>query len=254
MSTGKTDNKKIRKTSGYKKVVRYVEEVLDTDKYHSWIKDTRKKYGIPKDGYEANNGEMRFPPDGWDIDGDKWINLNEEIMTFCREYATLPDDFKSIVEEHLLYNEEFDAELIDEEQRFDNLCFVSTIEADKKAEESRRKSVRELKRDCDKAYPVLLRISPYAKSRDILDYVKSMYSQEIKPMQKLYKKDHVRLGSISEKKPKIKERNDFIYKNRDLPRKEILQLVREKFKEVLDYGHIGKIISLEKAKRTRKKL
>jgi hypothetical protein len=48
------------------------------------------------------------------------------------------------------------------------------------------------------------------------------------------------------------ERNDLIYKNRHLPRKEIMQMVSKKFGKTLDYGHISKIISLEKKRRENK--
>ena len=47
-------------------------------------------------------------------------------------------------------------------------------------------------------------------------------------------------------------RNDLIYKNRHLPRKEIMQMVSKKFGKILDYGHISKIISLEKKRRENK--
>ena len=54
------------------------------------------------------------------------------------------------------------------------------------------------------------------------------------------------------KKKKNRERNDYIYENRHLPRKEIVHLVAEVYGVVLEEGLVGKIISLEKAKRENK--
>ena len=99
-------------------------------------------------------------------------------------------------------------------------------------------------------FPVDIRISPYASERDILDYIKKMYSFFIKPIQERYK-EKTNLGKVKNKKEIIQLRNDLIYKNRHLKLKEIMALIGEEFgnSAIIDCGYIGKIISLEKKKR-----
>ena len=99
-------------------------------------------------------------------------------------------------------------------------------------------------------YPVSVRISPYASKRDILNYIERFYPY-ILHLQKDYKDTKIKIGKFKTRKSNIQERNDFIYKNRNLSRKEIMHLVGDKFgpNAVIDYGYIGKIISMEKKKR-----
>jgi hypothetical protein len=101
------------------------------------------------------------------------------------------------------------------------------------------------------SHPIVIRVTPYASQREIIDYIKKSYNRLIKPIQESYKLD-VPIGKIRKKKPEIQERNKFIYENKDLPRKEIARLVAEKFNQFLDYGHIGKVISIENKKRENK--
>jgi hypothetical protein len=100
-------------------------------------------------------------------------------------------------------------------------------------------------------HPIVLRIHADASQRDIVDYIKNNW----KIIEGLKKKYYKQKGVFTLKNSrvgfnkKIKERNDFIYKHRHLNRKEIAKLVAQKFNEPIDYGHVGKIISLENAKR-----
>lgn len=99
-------------------------------------------------------------------------------------------------------------------------------------------------------FPLAIRISPYATQRDILDFVKKK-APMIKHEQERYIKTNkgVRIGHVKKKKERIQLRNELIYQNRNLPRKEIMRKVSDEFNEILDYGHIGKIISLMEKKR-----
>jgi hypothetical protein len=101
-------------------------------------------------------------------------------------------------------------------------------------------------------YPVTLHISPHASRNDILDYIEKLYSTEILPIQKKYRSTEVKIGSFRKRSRTIRARDNFIYENRDLPRKEIVRLVMEKFPAVadtVDEGSVGKLISLEIKRR-----
>lgn len=100
----------------------------------------------------------------------------------------------------------------------------------------------------DNAFPLALRISPYATQRDLIDYIKVLYKDTIKPMQDKYLDKEVKIGKFRSKKEHIKKRNAFIIKNQHLPAKEIGSLVAKEFDEYLDYALISKIIYLSKRK------
>ena len=61
----------------------------------------------------------------------------------------------------------------------------------------------------------------------------------------------LKIGGAKTKKQRIRERNDFIYEHKHLPRKEIMHLLSEKYgpENTLDYAYIGKIISIENKRR-----
>ena len=109
--------------------------------------------------------------------------------------------------------------------------------------------MKEIQQADNEIYPLAIRLSPYASERDIIDYVKKNYAFTIAPAQKSYQKSGVPIGKLRKKDQKREERNEFIYQNRRLTGKELMGLVNDKFGEVLDYGHIRKIISLENKKR-----
>lgn len=97
-----------------------------------------------------------------------------------------------------------------------------------------------------KTHPVVLYINPEVSQRQIQDFIAKNW---------LYIKAHQKNEKnkiTGFRKKSTLERNDLIYKNRHLPRKEIMQVVIKKFGKILDYGHISKIISLEKKRRENK--
>jgi|GEM_PF-2917561 len=101
-----------------------------------------------------------------------------------------------------------------------------------------------------KKYPIALYINPKASQRQIQDFLAKNWS-----FIKTHEKDVKTNVSGHKKKNKSKqERNDFIYQNRNLPRKKIMEMIIEEFpsSEIVDYGYIGKIISLEKKRRENK--
>jgi hypothetical protein len=102
-------------------------------------------------------------------------------------------------------------------------------------------------------FPVTLGISPFASQRDLISYIKSFYSSQIRPIQEQAKQS-LKDSPVKtrRKKSSVRERNEFIYQHRLLPRKTIVSLVATGFGEYLDYGNVGKIISLEKARREKK--
>ncbi len=183
--------------------------------------------------------------------------LCSNINNFCRNWALDETSWRTHIENYIIHNE-----LPSSSENFDSCCIVfDRIEV---GEDEYSNGYTEDDDDYfnyvepvelepwSYSHPVILRINPYASQREIIDYIKKFYNLSIKPIQDYYKIDNIKLGSVKKKDPKKQERNNFIYENKDLPRAEIASLVGKKFKEYLDVGHVGKIISLEKKKREGK--
>jgi hypothetical protein len=97
--------------------------------------------------------------------------------------------------------------------------------------------------------PVAILVNPYMSERDIIDFVKKTYKSEIEPIQKNYRKKHIKIKDARTKSKKKQSRNDFIYENRNLPIAELTTLVSETYGQILDYTYIQTIIRKEKEKR-----
>lgn len=226
-------------TKSHKKLLNYLEESLRAE----GIENIRKKYGIPINGFKDGNSY------------DKWNNaleskkrlkifklLGNDIQKLSKKVNIFNFEGIEMVESYLYFNS-FD---FIPNPCFVNLCIISDIILER--EEPLTKEIAE---GDDKMFPIAIRVSPYASRRDIVDFVEGTYKLSIRPLQEKYAKKNVLIGKIKSKNPFIKERNEFIYKNKVLPRRKIKELVEEKFNVSLDYEYIGKIISDENKKRKK---
>jgi hypothetical protein len=97
-------------------------------------------------------------------------------------------------------------------------------------------------------YPVSIRIHADASQRDVTDFIKKNWDS-IKASQQPFAKDGARSLKNSKTGLANKERDSFIYANRNLSHKKIAGLVYKKFKKDIDMGTVGKILSIEKKRR-----
>jgi hypothetical protein len=232
-------------TKSHKKIANYFSELIKKKEFKDTIKELRKKYLIPPEGIKAKRMDRIIPPEGYDY--SLYRELLNDLETLCRKYNLYPLDFKDLLEGHIFYN---DLSFPFLDNAF-NLCRISNLknlhQKDFKSDPSYISS--EGQKDEDNYYPIGVEISPYASLRDILDYVEAMYKPMIEPLQAYYRKEDVKIAKVRSRNPKVSLRNKFIYDHRGLPRKKIMELLSEKFKEPLDVGHIGKIISIETQRR-----
>lgn len=255
-------------SGGSQKLWNYFVEISRTDKFQKNISLLKKKYEIPEMGFPlVKNTDLGkrindpgycyrllketqkievcidgylIPPNAWKLKNtDQESAFDVDVMNLCSQnclhWVYWQDVIKFLVFHNTLHRIP--------EGGFD-LCMISDLREEK--EDPFSEIVQGADND---AYPIAIRVSPYASQRDILDYVKKVYKPQIEPVQARYKNNSVRIGRVKRKKENIQQRNDFIYNNRELPRKEIMRLVSKKFNELLDYGLIGKIISIEKERR-----
>lgn len=99
-------------------------------------------------------------------------------------------------------------------------------------------------------YPIALYINPDASQRQIQDFLSNNWN--FIEMYRSQKDD--KPPKLRKKSKRTQERNDFIYENRHLPRRKIMEMLYDKNDKdfEIDYGYIGKIISLEKKRRENK--
>jgi hypothetical protein len=231
------------KSKGVQKVWNYFLEITKTDFFRDFVTNSREKYGIPLHGFPAV-GDTYSKPEGF----TSGKLINEIIEKICKRYALHYADYSEVIENYIYYN--FLSPLTG--IGVCGLFLVSDIIDEK--EEPFGKLFQE---SDDAAYPIAIRISPYASQNDLVDFVKNkvIWEKEIGFLQNKYRDKKIRIGKVKAKNKEIEERNDFIYAHRDRPRKEIMKLLIAMHKKnpilwELDEAEISKIISLESRKRT----
>lgn len=236
--------KKVAQTS--KKLWNYFLAMSKTDDFNSRISKIRNIYGIKNNGF-ANNEEREVWINSRSDPNDR-LNLEIKILNainkICNHF-----DFDFYSSEEIIYNYLY-FNKVGHIEDFFNLCNIGdAIEENMIGNEAPGDTISFGRKGW--AYPVIMRISPYASLRDILGFVKKAYKIEIKPLQDKYKNNKARVGKIKSKNSSVQKRDKFIYESRNLPRREIKELVKEKFKVNIDYEYVGKIISNEKKKRKK---
>ena len=232
-------------TQGYKKLWSYFFEVMRTEKFQKKIKSLRIDFDIPEKCFELQNN---FPPKNWKyrLDNPAW---NKRIETICAEYDLHFSYWSNVIENYAFYN---DLSLIFNSSY--DLCFFIDVNNDlKKLDLDEKRMAIKIKKSDDHHFPFAIRISPYASERDIIDFIKKNFTTLIEPNQKRYFENNsikkVPIGKTKKKKFSIQERNDFLYKNQNLPKKDLMKIISEKYPPAIDYAYITNIISKENKKR-----
>lgn len=232
---------------GRQKFWNYFLDITKKKHFNDVIEELREKYKVPPGFYKRIDGMAEIPPVGSTLEKDPEgvKKLRADIIEkICNKYRLHYLDFSDVIIHYIYYNElqpmwEFG---------FYGLCLIQDIVEEKEDEEGPLGDLVE--KSDDIAYPIAIRISPYASQRDVIDFVKNRLNWEIisKELQPKYKDEKVKIGKIRAKNPTIQKRNDLIYKNRDKSLKSISELLQDRG-FFLDEGHIAKIVSLEKEKR-----
>ena len=233
---------RFKRTEGYKRLANYFADVIKKDSFQKMVGRMRFKYAIPEKGFnlKENYGAVFCYPTNWKFIDDREKNeeFDKDAQAICDKFHLY--DWGAVIDEYVFFNEIIGLE-----------AYVGNYEMCILENEHYNQLKPEVKLNVDKMFPVVIRINPYASKRVIIDYIEQEYKHGIKPLQDKHKQIGARLGKSKKKNKLVEERNDFIYKHRHLPTKEIQSLVSAKFgfSGVIDQGYIGKIISLEKKKR-----
>ena len=231
-------------SKGVQKMWNYFIDITKTDYFKKTIKSLKIKYEIPSDGFPSNpDGSYISPPQNFHKSKELRKDIIEKI---CKKYRLHYFDYSDVLLDYILHNH------LNPLNELGSCGLFHVYDVPTEKEEYEKGSLFEESDDI--AYPIAIRISPYATQNDLKDFIgnKVIWKEEIGFLQNKYKVLGIKIGKVRKKKIPTQKRNDFIYDNRHLPRKEIMKLVHSKFGEVLDPGHIGKIASLEKKSRENK--
>ncbi|MFA5967137.1 MAG: hypothetical protein WC805_01285 [Patescibacteria group bacterium] len=227
-------------TQSFKRLWNSFLDYVKTQEFQDDVQKIRNDLGIPKNGFQIEGDTWSHYPENWRYGSEERTKFSKQIKELCEKLDLIPlRDWRWIIETYALYNQAFLC--IDPNSH--NLCYVTDLATHKDS------LGNELTTDLTKMYPIALLISPHASKRDILDYIEKLYSTEIEPAQEKHKGGSRWIKPVRKKRQR--QRNDFIYDNKNLPLAKIADIVQEKFGgDLMDEGAVSKIISLESKKRS----
>lgn len=260
---------------GNNKLLLQFKRFTETKSFNREIIEIRKFLGIPLEGKKLTEKELenineyiKFPEDDefrYVLCGMRLKRVSdypEAVEHLLSMFPVMTTYFELIIRNYIHYNVFLYKELEQYAYADWGICTLSDAEFDESkylidedpemsfSLEGHNKNVIKFTRK----YPVSIKIHQEASQNDVIDYIKKNWSV-IKGLQGKYQNED-KFFSLKNSKTKenlkLKKRNDFIYENRNLPRREIMKMVNRDFGADLDQGSIGKIISLECKKREKK--
>jgi len=255
-------------TQSARQSVNFFEEFIRRDEVADFIKEYRKELNLPAEGVPFKKEDesalsdpfaafiyipQRLRPLFPEATKESPIRVINTCVVFARQQGIESEYIQILFRLYLFFNQtvEVALEAFPERNDFLKLEHLPSEIADYDSDDPYLlKFAYEHFESMGKKYPIVLYINPEVSQRQIQDFISKNWG-----VIEMYREDGVKSISGFRKKSKDKqERNDFIYKNRNLPRKEIMSLLYDKYGSNLDidYAHIAKIISLEKKRRENK--
>ncbi len=244
--TTKKGSAKNKESKSIAKVRNYFLDLIDRKDFQEEVVKIRKKYGIPEEGFMKKERHItpippmygpRYPK-RWEnltkepIDQEFWVALFNDESKLGEKFQ-IPPSSLNIIDDYVSYN---DISLVESDTP--NLFMIQDYRDLGKYET--------LDKEINVGFPILLRISPYASQRDTLEFIKSTFESEIKPIQEKHADKASLLGKL--KSRKMAARNKFVYEHKQLSYNEIKKILPQEWKGI-GYSDIGKIKSLEKKRR-----
>jgi len=246
------------KTKSGKKVFAYIEDFIRTNTFLDGVSKIRSKFGIPEAGYVLNDIPDEILLDIGPFYKPKQLKISsKDYLLLLKEFNHLKEslEFSNLLVSSLLlfylFHNKIDKNLylntwlsignIDES----NLCIIEDLPMT--ICETPAKFLLNGVAKSSKKYPVLIKITPEVTQNEVVDYVKKNWKL-ISYIQGKYKKNR-KLGRVKMKDEVKQQMYDFIYKHRHLKLQKILGMLGKNGFEIIDEGHIAKIISLENLRR-----
>ena len=259
----------MRKEKGIDAIKNYIDDFIDSDFFQGQVQIIRKKFNLPKRGFVITKEEKnRLEHNRQTFDGPIKLSrisgkLSIEIYKIINCMPIDGFELHLILKIYLIYNIKF-IDLWDFVFKEDNFNLVRIADWKKEIVELEDyyqnytkgdgKKLFDILKEEAKNYPIILRINPQTSRNALVDYIEKNWSRYIAPTLLLYRKKTSKLGKLRNKDEQRKKIYNFIYKNRKKPYEKIVSLTMDKFpgkiSQSIDAGSVGKIISLEKERRS----
>lgn len=161
----------LKSTTGHKKLLKYIKEIIKEESFNKRVQKIREKHNIKLETKpEASSSGFSLEDDIFKLLAE--YDLEFECFHFMMAYIT-KDKF---IEEYI-----------------GDMLFTEDILDTKNL--LKKKGGSEIGR----LFPVVVRVSPYASKKDIVDYIEKLYHYSIEPIQKINRKERT-LGKVNNKK------------------------------------------------------
>lgn len=222
-------------TDGAERMWQYFQDITRKHDFLEEIYRLREKYGMPKGDHGQ---EIQF--DIWKLSPDKRRLLTEDVNQLNTKFHLHPLEWQTVTSVFLMTNVIV--------KLFEDPCSGGLCSIVDMVQLTEEPFGEEITRWDNQAYPIAIRISPNASLTQIRNFITSTYDEMILPMQNKYKKQTL-VAKVRKKNQKIQQRDDFIFQNRDMPRREIMRILGENGFDIIDPGHISRIISTQREMR-----
>lgn len=222
------------------KTYRFVENLLTLNNFKERAKIIRHNNKIPNGGFDLSYfddlvSKEKYPRIPKKINKEIFL---ADVKSMLKNY-NLSSNWLDFFSDYILYK--WIGDYFDIEQ-------IITLDLG-----THRKDTRKNKDALDMAQnfdlnPIALLLPVSLSIRELEDYIEKNY-KNISKLQKRYVNNAWQISKMRPYKSKNKLRDIFIYKNRDLPKKELFQKISENFGQILDYTYINKIIKQQKKRK-----
>jgi len=219
----------------------FVKNLVIKKGFRKSVKFIRVIHKIPKDGFDSETFdkfilEEKTPRIPTKINKVSFLADIKNLL----KYYNLSSDWLNFFSDYVLFN--WFGEYSDIRQ-------IITLDLGTKTENR-----DEIKRTLEMSSffdlnPVALLLPPSISERELEDYLKKNF-RTIKKIQKKYINNAFKISELKQSKDKNRERDLFIYRKRDIPKKELMTELSKKFGKTLDYTYINKIIKKEKRRKS----
>lgn len=167
---------------------------------------------------------------------NEYVKENEEL---CVKYNLPPYPFGDVV--HAVVVEDDWESVINTSNPSFDMCTVRSLTVEEDGDPDAVKAL-------NKAFPVAISISPYAKIEDIKAFLNE-HKDFIREFLESHQSSENVIAGFKRRNAIVAARDAFIYENRDIPTKELVTAVSEKYGTVMGYDEVRKAITREKKRR-----
>lgn len=243
-----------------KKLLNSLDHFVDSDYFQDGVLELRKKLKISKNGHKITKDvreafEMyAFPVEfGISLDSQEYQDIIKDLAKITDKFPIRDRSLELFFFAYLFYNEEI-YEILDGIIGTD-LCGIVDMETYYEDtysflsdEETGAEIAQDLLKEEFRDYPVAIKLNPNVSQRDLIDYIETNW-RHINRKLSHYKIKESKLNKTKARDSVVKERNDFIYKRRNMPVEDLCKMVNEKFHKDFGYQDIYKLISEERKRR-----